>query len=95
MLIEVAEGVSTECFGGEDFSSSSQLDSAIFCFLDVEGSGENFSIFYNLSFLSFSTYLYACLFQDACNSFLLHSPDLFVKSIIIGILEAKGIRHSV
>jgi hypothetical protein len=34
-------------------------------------------------------------FQDAYNSFLLHSTGLFVKSIIIRILKAEGIHHSV
>jgi hypothetical protein len=61
MPIDVAEGVSAECFVGEDFSSS-RLDSTIFRFLDAEGSGDNFGLFVYLFFLSFSTDLCACLF---------------------------------
>jgi hypothetical protein len=61
--IEVSEGVSAECFGGEDLSSSSWLDDIIFLFLDAEGSGVNFGFFVNLFFLSFSIDLCTCLFR--------------------------------
>jgi hypothetical protein len=53
--MEVAEGVSTECFAGEGFSSSPRLDSAIFRFLDIEGFGDVFGLFDSLFFLFFST----------------------------------------
>jgi hypothetical protein len=63
MPIEVAEGVSTERLGGEDFSSSSRIDSIISHFLDTESSGDIFGLFYSLFFLSFSIDLIACLFR--------------------------------
>jgi hypothetical protein len=40
MPMEDVEGVSTECFGGGDFASSSWLDSTIFHFLGTEGFGD-------------------------------------------------------
>jgi hypothetical protein len=63
MPIEGAEGVSTERLGGEDFSSSSRIDSIFFRFLDTEGSGDIFGLFDSLFFLSFLIDLIACLFE--------------------------------
>jgi hypothetical protein len=73
MPIEVAEGVSVECFGGEDFSSS-RLDSTILRFLDVEGSSVNFSLFDSSFYLSFSIDLYACLLRMLTTLFFFTPP---------------------
>jgi hypothetical protein len=58
--MEVAEGVSTEHYGGEGLSSSPRLDGMNFVFFGAEGSGVNFGFFDNFLFLSFSTDLCAC-----------------------------------
>jgi hypothetical protein len=73
MPIEVAEGVSVECFGGEDFSSS-RLDSTILRFLDVEGSSVNFGLFDSSFYLSFSIDLYACLLRMLTTLFFFTPP---------------------
>jgi hypothetical protein len=70
--IEVAEGVSEECFRGEDLSSS-RLNDIIFHFLDAKGSGVNFYLFVNL-FLSFSTDFCACLFRILTTLFFFTPP---------------------
>jgi hypothetical protein len=68
--MEAAEGVSSECFGREGLSFSPWSDDIAFLFFGVEGIGVNFRFFVNFFFLSFSTDLYACLFNTLTTLFL-------------------------
>jgi hypothetical protein len=70
--MEDVEGVSTVCFGGEDFSSSERFDSTVYYFLDTKSFGtilgisvslKTFGLFGNFLFLSFSMDLIACILE--------------------------------